>query len=150
MNKVAFNVLKGVAIIATIISGIVSICGIIVMALLFSSCGKDEDTKPAGYPMEHPRFSLQMPTCNWDSGILTAVDTVPMYNVVEGDSVKVGTCYRYVTDNFSAVVSVNTQRQVTQITGGVSFYSYYVDLPTSIMHLCNNAGTYPVTYSLIY
>lgn len=149
MNKVAINVFKGIAVIAVVITWIVSTCGIIAMAVLFSSCGKDEGATPSVQSL-HPRFSLQMPTCNWDSGVLTAADTIPMYNVVEGDSVKVGTCYRYVTDNFSAVVNVNTQRQITQITGGVSFYSYYVDLPTSTMHLCNSAGSYPVTYSLIY
>ena len=145
MNKVAINVLKGVAIIATIISGIVSICGIIVMALLFSSCGKDEGVTPVVYPIEQPRFSLQMPT--WDSGVLTATQTTKL---VDNDGVQVGMRYQYVAQNFTATVNVDNNRQITQLTGNVGFYSYYVNLPTSTMNLCSGGGSYPVTYSLIY
>ena len=145
MNKIGINVLKGIAIIAAVITWIVSTCGIIAMAALFSSCRKDEGATPIVYPIEHPRFSLQMPT--WDSGVLTATQATKL---VDNDGVQVGMRYHYVAQNFTATVNVDNNSQITQLTGNVGFYSYYVNLPTSIMNLCSGGGSYPVTYTLIY
>jgi hypothetical protein len=115
-----------------------TILGLFILTLL-SSCSKDQDIVPST-SSQQPRLTVNMPTCNWTSGSMVAVETYEIEN---------GTRYRYVTDNFSAVIDVKN-RQINQFTGSVTFYTYYVDLPTLTIHLCNSGGSYPVTYTLTY
>jgi len=144
-NVFLSNILKAIAIVACVATTIVSIACILIVAVLFSSCGKDEDTKPSVKSV-HPSFSLQIPASNWDSGVLTPVDTTKLVD----NNTQVGMRYTYTAQNFNAVVNVDNQQKITQLTGSVGFYTYYVNLSDSIMHLCNGGGSYPITYKLIY
>lgn len=118
---------------------VINTLGLIVLPLLLSSCEKEQDIAPST-PSQHPKLTVDLPTCNWTSGVMVAVESYE----IEG-----GMRYRYAIDNFSAVIDVSN-RQINQFTGSISFYTYYVDLGTSTMHLCNSGGTYPVTYKLNY
>ena len=113
----------------------------IICIVSLSACEKEQNIAPSNPSSQHPRFSLQLPTCNWDSGVMTHVETSTCEN---------GTLYRYEKlPDFLAMVTVRNG-SIVEITGIVGVYTYYVDRQTSMMHLCSNAGSYPVTYQLIY
>jgi hypothetical protein len=113
----------------------------IICIVSLSACEKEQNIAPSNPSSQHPRFSLQLPTCNWDSGVMTHVEI---------STCDKGTLYRYEKlPDFLAMVTVRNG-SIQEITGIVGVYTYYVDQQTRMMHLCSNAGSYPVTYSLIY
>lgn len=138
MNKVAFNVLKGVAIIATIISGIVSICGIIVMALLFSSCNT----------IQEPSLSIDLPYygVKYDN---VPMDTSYQMTVLEGDSlVNAGDMYVFSNDEIKVYAYVFTNGLPTELMGVYKKTQVFTVIGDSSKMETADGKVYDLTYKL--